>query len=287
MATTKPRGLLRLQYEEAAEAYLRSLTLENIMEGTAQATQREITLESLALVRARRRDVHYYNELLLQYPLAGQTRLGQVVADNMVVKYEGTIEANGSYDLPFQPVGPFWVMEYVSKSSKRKDYEDNFKKYEQELQVPYYLLFYPQTQDLTLYRLEGGKYVTVLPNAQGRYPVPELDLEVALRDGWVRYWSKGELLPLPAELDRVAQEATHRAEEAAHRAEEATHRAEEESRLREQAERLAADEKRAREQAERLAQEAEHRAEEERQARLALEQRLAQLEAQLKRPPSA
>src|SRR6266545_3694632 len=277
MSTAKPRALLRIEYEEAAEAYLRSLKVENIMEGTAQATQREITLESFALVRARRRDVHYFNELLLQYPVAGQTKLGQVVSDNMLVKHAGPIEANGSYDLPFQPVGPFWVLEYVSKSSKRKDYDDNFKKYEQDLQVPYYLLFYPQTQDLTLYRHEGGHYVTVLPNAQGRYPVPELDLEVGLLDGWVRYWYQGELLQLPAELERVAQEATRRAAEEKRLREQAERRAEEEKRGREQAERD-------REQAERGREQAERRAEEERQARVALEKRLAELQAQLKQP---
>ena len=41
------------------------------MEATPQATQREITLESLALVRAARSDFHLFNELLVQYPREG------------------------------------------------------------------------------------------------------------------------------------------------------------------------------------------------------------------------
>src|SRR5438874_4881326 len=106
MATTKPRALIALAYEEAAQEYLRSLPLEHFMEATPQATQREITLESMALVKARRSDVHVFNELLVQYPerRSGETR--QVVPDNMVVVWPESIVAVGSYDLPLQPVGP-------------------------------------------------------------------------------------------------------------------------------------------------------------------------------------
>ena len=47
------------------------------------------------------------------------------------------------------------MLEYVSKSSRRKDYDDNFDKYERDLKVPYYLTFYPDDQELTLYRHTG------------------------------------------------------------------------------------------------------------------------------------
>src|SRR5436309_1011896 len=107
MATELPRALLRIRYEEAAEEYLRSLPLEHFMESTTQATQRKITLESLDLVHARRPEVQVFNELLVQYPAEGQPRLRQVVPDNMVVLWDRPIEAGGSYDVPFQPVGPF------------------------------------------------------------------------------------------------------------------------------------------------------------------------------------
>jgi hypothetical protein len=97
-------------------------------------------------------------------------------------------------------------MEYVSKESQRKDYEDSFKKYERELKVPYYLLFYPDNQELTLFQHTGRRYRTVTPNERGRYPIAELDLEVGLLEGWVRYWYKGELLPLPADRLRELRE---------------------------------------------------------------------------------
>jgi Uma2 family endonuclease len=206
MSTNKPRPLLRIEYEEAAEAYLRSLPLEHFMEATAQATQRKITLESLDLVHARRPEVQVFNELLVQYPRRGGRKLGQVVPDNMIVVCDEPIQANGSYDLPLQPVGPFWMLEYVSKRNKRKDYEDNFQKYERELKVPYYLLFYPDARELTLFHLGSRKYRSIKPNAHGRLAIEELEVEAALLADWVRFWYRGELLPLPADLQRDLDE---------------------------------------------------------------------------------
>lgn len=245
----KPRSLLRIEYEEAAEAYCRSLPPEHFMEATAQGNQRKITLESLDLVAADRPDIHLFNELLVQYPLRRGGRPVQVVPDNMVVLSEEPIRARGSYDVPFQPARPFWVLEYVSKYNKRKDYEDNFVKYERELKVPYYLLFYPDDQELTLYRHNGRKYVTVKPNDHGRYAIRELDLEVALLDGWVRYWYKGELLPLPADLQRALNQM-----------------------------------RRLFEQEKRRADDLQQRVEQEQQARLAAERELSQLRSQLEKP---
>ncbi len=218
MASKLPIGLLRYAYAKAADDYLRSLPLEHFMESTPQAKQREITLESLALVKARRPDVQVFNELLVQFPVRGRRRPAQVVPDNMVVVWKEPIDAQGSYDVPLQPVRPFWTFEYVSPSNPRKDYEDSFEKYER-LKVPYYLVFYPDTQDLTLFHHNGEKYVSKKPNRRGRLTIPELDMEVGLLDGWVRYWFKGELLPLPADLQRDLDEARRQLAEATRRAE--------------------------------------------------------------------
>ncbi|HEV3262150.1 MAG TPA: hypothetical protein VG013_35185 [Gemmataceae bacterium] len=84
--------------------------------------------------------------------------------------------------------------------------------------MPYYLVFYPEQQELTLYRHTGKKYVSVKPNKHGRYPIPQLTLELALHDGWVRFWYEGELLPLPADLQRALDEAKCRADEEKRRA---------------------------------------------------------------------
>jgi hypothetical protein len=80
--------------------------------------------------------------------------------------------------------------------------------------VPYYLLFYPEAQELSLFRHTGEKFVTVTPNEHGRLAIPELELEAAIHDGWVRYWFRGELLPLPGDLKRALDEARRERDEA-------------------------------------------------------------------------
>lgn len=88
----------RLRYERAAHEYLATLTDENFMESTSQAQQREITLESMAVIRATRPDVHTFNELLIQYPKpgAGKRDIAGIVPDNMVVFHHQPITAEGS-----------------------------------------------------------------------------------------------------------------------------------------------------------------------------------------------
>lgn len=157
-------------------------------------------MESLDLFKLSRPDVHVFSELLVQYPLPRKKRPGQVVPDNMIMIYDSKLAAMWNYNTPLQPVGPFWVLEYLSKNNKREDYVDNMQRYDRDLKVPYYLLFDPDKQTLTLYKHNGKKYAVVKANEHGRLAVPELDLEVAIRDRWVRFWHHGELLPLPADL---------------------------------------------------------------------------------------
>src|SRR5262245_30561784 len=192
MASARPRALDAVAYEEAAQQYLRSLPPEHFMEATPQATQRKITLESFDLVHAHQPEVHVFNELLVQYPRPRKRQPGQVVPDNMVVVSDHPIQAVNSYNVPLEPAPPFWVLEYVSKHSQRKDYEESFYKYEHELQVPYCLLFYPDIQDLRLYRHTGKRYAMVKPTQQGRRVVRPLHMEVGLLEGWVRFWYQGE-----------------------------------------------------------------------------------------------
>ena len=142
----------------------------------------------------------------MQYPVKGEKKPGQVVPDNMVVLHEGPVEPEGSYDVPLQPARPFMMLEYVSKNTKRKDYDDNMVKYEHQLKVPYYLLFQPDVQELTLYKHNSRKYVSVKPNEHDRLAIPELEMEVAILDEWVRFWFRGELIPLPADLVRQIDE---------------------------------------------------------------------------------
>ena len=221
MRAELPRAILEVHYESAARDYQRKLTPEDHMESTPQATQREITLASLALVRERRPEVQFFNELLVQYAVGNRKEPGQVVPDNMVVVHPEPIRALGHFTLELQPARPFWVMEYVSNSSERKDYVETMQKYEVELKVPYYLLFYPDNQELSLFRHDGTRYVTVLPDEAGRCAVPELEMAVSLTDGWARFWCRGEMLPLPGELLRDLDRANGEAARQKRRADEA------------------------------------------------------------------
>ena len=118
MRTNLPRAILEVHYESAAQKYLRSLKPENHMEATPQATQREITLASLALVHERRPEVQFFNELLVQYSVGNRHKPGQVVPDNMVVVHAEPIDAIGHYSLALQPVAPLWTKRTHGKSSR-------------------------------------------------------------------------------------------------------------------------------------------------------------------------
>ena len=263
MAGTKPRLLQRIEFEEAAEAYLRSLPPEHFMEAIAQSTQRKITVGAFEVIRVARPDIQLFNELLIQYRRGRSSTIQQIVPDNMVVVWPEPIDADGSYDLPLQPTGPTWVMEYVSKHNKRKDYEISYTKYERELKVPYCLLFYPDNQEVSLYRHNGRRYVSVKPNEGGRLAIPELEVEVALLEGWVRYWFRGELVPLTGELQQELLQMRRQLEEALRRADEEKRRADE---------------------AQRLADEALRRADEMRQRLEAAERQVAAMQSQQARP---
>jgi len=194
-------GRLSLLYEYDAQKYLRSLPEEHFMESVAQATQRRITVLSFDQIATMRPDIQCFSELLIQYPIPGENpdRPARVVPDNMIVAHPVPIAAETSFMQPLQPVGPTLVLEYVSKSNPRKDYEDSYRKYEQ-LQVPYYLLFHADDETLRLFKMMHGQYLALVPDSLDRFAIPELELEVGVVDGWARFWFRGELLPLTAEL---------------------------------------------------------------------------------------
>jgi Putative restriction endonuclease len=228
-------ALRKLAYYEAAQEYLRNLPLEHFMESVEQATQRKISVVCLDLIAEKNPEMHVYSELLVQYP-KGDDTIGQVVPDNMVVIHPGEIKASGSFDVPSQPAKPFWVLEYVSPNNKRKDYDANFLRYEQELKVPYYLIFHPAEQELSLFRLSQKKYVSVKPNKQARLAIKKLEIEVAILDGWVRFWFQGNLVPLPEDLQRQLEETQRERDEARRRANQAEEERDEARRRANQAE---------------------------------------------------
>lgn len=286
VSSANPTSWTVADYERAAEEYLRALPPEHFMEATPQATQREITLESLALVRGRRSDVQVFNELLVQYPLNGG--LEQVVPDNMVVLSPEPVRTRTSYNLPFEPAHPLCVLDYVSPSSKRKDYSDNFRKYEHGLKVPYHLLFDPAAQKLRLCRHTGVTYAEVAANTAGRFPLAELELELGLLNGWARFWFRGELLLLPAELQQKFDALRQQLQEARELAGRERRRADQEKQRADRAAQFADQEKlRAENQTQRsqpeelLADQEKLRADQEKQKRVTAEAEVERLRALL------
>ena len=199
---------LRRAYARDAMWYSRTLTEENLMESYAQGTQRKITVQSFDVIRTMRPDIQCFNEILIQYPRPEERpdKPGRVVPDNMVVVHPEPIENFGSWMLPIQKIIPTLVMEYVSEANTRKDYEASYAKYEEFVQVPYYLIFDPDEQKLDVFRLARGKYLQLIPNLEGRLPIAELEAEVAIFEGWVRFWFRGELVLLAPDLAIQARE---------------------------------------------------------------------------------
>ena len=284
MASKKSHILTAEEHEQCAKEYMRSLPLEHYAEAIGQSHQRGITLKSLSVLKARRPDVQSFNELLVQYHHGRDSRLRQVVPDNMVLVWHEPIKANLSFNLPLQPVRPLWVLDYLSKYSHRKDYNDHFRKYERELKVPYYLRIDTDNQQFILYHHTGQKYVSVKPNAKGRLELPQLNLEIGLLDGEVRYWSQGELLLLPGELlreiekyRRLVDAAKQNADEAEQRADEAEQRADEAEQRADVAKRRADEAEQRVDEAKRGADDAKQSLDEEKKARLAVEKQVKRL----------
>ncbi len=252
------------EYDRLAYEYMASLPPEHYMELSYYGFQRGITLSSFRMIGKYRPEVQIFNEVLIQYPRDDGSN-GQVVPDQMVVLNDQPIAMNVSFNNVYQPTTPFMILEYVSKgaSNQRKDYVINRRRYEQELKVPYYLLFDPGTRKLTFFELVNSKYRIPRLNSRERYAVEEIDVEIALLGDWVRFWYAGELQPLPEEYAGKSKEKDEkiasgelRVEEEKRRAEEAMSRASDEKIRAEEEKRRADDEKRRADEEKRRADEA-------------------------------
>ena len=72
------------------------------------------------------------------------------------------------------------------------------------------MLFDPDTEELTAYRLSRGRYVLIRPDTRGQRFSERLGLGFGVYEGTLRLFTKsGELVPLP---DEAAQRAMAKAE---------------------------------------------------------------------------
>ncbi len=146
-----------------------------------------------------------------------------------------------SYVIWQERVSPFVVVELLSPGTEAEDLggtlgeegkpPTKWQVYEQILRVPYYVVFSRYTDELQIFRLNGGHYERAELTG-GRFLMPELELSLGLWQGsykgmdrlWLRwYTATGELIATPSE--QLAEEK-QRLTEAQQRATEAELRAE-------------------------------------------------------------
>jgi hypothetical protein len=141
---------------------------------------------------------------------------------------------------------PDLVVEFISTSTRKKDVDKNVKFYERVFRVPEYFWFDRRVGALVGYRLSGGGYTPIEPDARGWLWSEALGAYLGMWRGeyrgrvwsWLRLWDR--------EGNLVLTQAERRAR-ADVRAEQAEARAEQERAAREQAEAQAQQERAERE----------------------------------------
>ncbi len=135
-------------------------------------------------------------------------------------------------------ISPLIVVEFVSgngdEEKDRTPYQGKFWIYENAIHPLYYVIYYGFEQGrIEFYRWEAGQYRSVSANAQQRYPLAELQVELGTWPGyylnaslpWLRWWdTSGNLLPTSEER---AKEASLRADQAKQQAASGRQRVEE------------------------------------------------------------
>jgi chromosome segregation ATPase len=64
-----------------------------------------------------------------------------------------------------------------------------------------------------VYRHLGTQYERLEPDLAGRCAIEELDLQVGIWDGWLRYWYQGKLLPVTDELAKQIEQLARQLDE--------------------------------------------------------------------------
>jgi Putative restriction endonuclease len=114
---------------------------------------------------------------------------------------------------------PTIVMEFLSDvdgseySVKRTFPPGKWFFYEQILQVPIYVIFEPESGLLEFYQLQNDRYELVLPDADGRHWITEMNLFLGTWRGskegrsgyWLRWWDESGTI-LPWAMEKIEQE---------------------------------------------------------------------------------
>lgn len=126
---------------------------------------------------------------------------------------------------------PDVIIELLSDSTRAIDKGEKKTLYEQLFRTAEYYLYDPLSQEFMGYHLHGAHYEEARPDAQGRIYSPVTELYLAVRNDWLRWFTReGELVLSPMELweqERQRSKAMQQqAEQAQQQAEQAQRRAE-------------------------------------------------------------
>ncbi|GAB4372086.1 MAG: Uma2 family endonuclease [Elainellaceae cyanobacterium] len=126
---------------------------------------------------------------------------------------------------------PNVVIELLSSSTARVDKGAKKTLYQDVWRLPEYYWFHPETLEFEGFRLVAGRYEAIAPEENGRLPSEQLGLALGIHERQLRWFTaKGELIPLPEEVER------QRAEQERQRAEQERQRAEQERQAKERLE---------------------------------------------------
>lgn len=123
-----------------------------------------------------------------------------------------------SYVLWKELIPPVIALEFVSgNGSEERDktpYEGKFWVYERIIRPAYYGIYEVAKANIDMYHLQGTQYVQMTPSPQGRYTIPEMQVELGLWQGhyqgmtlpWMRWWDlENNMLLTGAEGMVIAQ----------------------------------------------------------------------------------
>jgi hypothetical protein len=111
---------------------------------------------------------------------------------------------------------PNVIIELLSNSTAKVD--KGFKKtlYQDTFRTPEYFWFHPETLEFQGFRLMGGQYQPLEPNAQGWLWSQQLELFLGVHESQLRFFTpENQLVPTPEERAEVAQQLAEVAQQQA------------------------------------------------------------------------
>jgi Uma2 family endonuclease len=146
-------------------------------------------------------------------------------------------ERRRSYVMWKEIIAPLIAIEFVSgDGSEERDATSPFAEdggakvgkfwvYERAIRIPFYAIYAVEKAAVEMYELVGNRYQRSQPNLEGRYPVPELGVELGIWEGeyfnqtlpWLRWWDREGNLLLAG--DERAEQEKQRADRATRRVE--------------------------------------------------------------------